>query len=143
MRDRFTLTKLGCAMDYVVRIKTAHSTYTHDAPLVTPLHLTRGRLVGGWVHFPPGPAGLLHLRVTRGIHQILPFNNGQDYALDDAVAPLLVNHLLDQPPFTLNIQTWNESTTIDHTLSVCLFLEPFIDLERKRSWLERLLTRQQ
>ena len=39
-----------------------------DAPLETIVKLTKGRLCGAAIYFPPGPAGILHLIARIGIH---------------------------------------------------------------------------
>ena len=109
-------------MDYAITITTEHSTYTQSAPKRTALKLTRGRLAGGWLHFPPGPAGKLHIQIWQANHQIAPATPGESYALDDAIAPLDLSQDLDQKPYTIYIHTWNTSTTYDHACTVSLYL---------------------
>jgi len=110
-------------MDFLTFISTPKDTLV-SAPLITKIKLTRGRLTGGWIYFPYGPAGTLHLVITRGIHQLFPFNTGQNLSLDDAVIPLSLGIDLDQPPYQVEAITWNDSTTLQHVLSLCLFLDP-------------------
>lgn len=129
-------------MDYAWKIDTPHTIYTEAEPLVSTLQLTRGRLVSGFLYFPAGPAGLLHLVVLRGLHQILPVNQGSNYALNDCVVPLFLDLALDQPPFALDALTWNESTDNEHTLTLALVLAPFADLSPRRSFFSRLLGRE-
>lgn len=92
--------------------------------------LTRGRLVGGFLYFPSGPAGLLHFIAKIGIHQILPFDVGQNYAMDDCVIPLSLSIDLPEPPFIIDLITWNDSSSYEHSLTVGLFLDPF----DRRKW---------
>jgi len=129
-------------MDYAWKIDTDHSTYTEAEPLVSTLQLTRGRLVGGFLYFPAGPAGKLHLVVLRGLHQILPANQDSNYALNDCVIPFFLDLALDQPPYTLDALTWNKSTTEEHTLTLGLVLAPFADLSPRKSFFSRLLGRE-
>jgi len=109
-------------MDYLKYIETAAGV-TAAAPQVTPVVVTKGRITGGWIHFPSGPAGKLHLIARIGGHQILPINAGESYRLDNAVVPFdLSNEILDRP-CTVDLITWNESTSYTHALTVCLFIE--------------------
>lgn len=111
-------------MDYVARITTEHSLYTASAPKTTLLHLTEGTLVGGWIYFPPGPAGLLHTLLKVALHQIAPINKGEDYAMDDVLVPINLQIDVSETQNVLEIMTWNESTLYDHTLTVALYLDP-------------------
>ena len=116
-------------MDFVYKIDTP-ITASLDSPQITVAQLTRGRLVGGFLFFPSGPAGTLHFLIRTGVHQILPFNAGESYALDDCVVPLHFSLDLPEPPFHLDLVTWNTSTVYTHTLTVALFLDPLL----KRKW---------
>jgi len=126
-------------MDYLRHITTEHSTYTEAAPKQTVMLITKGRIVGGWLFFPSGPAGTLHVVVRRGIHQVFPVDPGNSYALDDCVIPLFGGVEITQPPLQLEIITWNTSTTYNHTLTLCLFLDPFSDPRTRKNWLSRIL----
>ena len=109
-------------MDFQVYISTTLNTPA-SAPLATELELTRGALIGGWIYFPYGPAGVLHCQIWHADTQIAPANRGASYNLDDAVVPLSLNFPLDEPPFNLTIKTWNLSTQYDHALNLCVFLK--------------------
>jgi len=115
-------------MDIVQYISTPKNT-TESAPLVTTIKLTKGRLTGGSIYFPSGPAGKLHFIARIGIHQIIPFNTGQNLRLDDCVLPLCLGFDLLEPPFDLDCETWNESTLYDHALTLALQLEPMVDAD--------------
>jgi len=110
-------------MDFIKYISTP-ITYTEDAPLITTLKLTRGRLTGGFLYFPTGPAGLLHFIAKIGIHQIAPFNTGNSYHLNDCVVQFHLNINLTEEPFVIDCVTWNDSTTYSHALTVCFYLSP-------------------
>lgn len=122
-------------MDYVQYISTPANT-TEAEPLVTTLKLTRGRLSGGSVYFPSGPAGTLHLLIRVAIHQIFPFNVGQNLRLDNCVFPLSIGIDLLEPPYQVEIVTWNDSTLYAHVLTVCLQLQP---RARKTQTLKQIL----
>ncbi len=110
-------------MDFSVYISTPKNT-TEAAPKVTPLILTRGRLTGGFLYFPSGPAGLLHFLVRSGGHQILPFTPGENFRLDDCVITFSLGIDILEPPFDIDIFTWNDSNNHAHALTVCFFLTP-------------------
>lgn len=110
-------------MDFLKYISTPANTLESD-PLVTTLKLTKGRLSGGFLYFPTGPAGLLHFRAKIGVHQIIPFNTGENYHLNGCVVPFHLEIDILQPPFYVDCVTWNDSTTYGHALTVCFFLDP-------------------
>ena len=115
-------------MDILQYISTPKET-SEANPLTTTIKLTRGRLTGGSIYFPSGPAGKLHFIARIGLHQIIPFNTGQNIALDDCVIPLSIGIDLLEPPFELNCETWNESILYAHVLTLVLYLEPMLDEE--------------
>jgi len=106
-------------------------------PLVTGMKLTRGRLSGGFLFFPSGPAGMLHFYARMGVHQILPFNTGQNFRLDDCVVPFALGVDLLEPPYEIECITWNDSTLYAHALSVCITLDPKV---RNKHDLETLIS---
>lgn len=110
-------------MDFSKYIETPANTQ-EAAPLITRLKLTKGRLTGGFLYFPYGPAGTLHFLTRIGIHQILPFNTGENFRLDDAVVNFSLGINLTSPPYSLDLVTWNDSTTYAHALTVCFYLDP-------------------
>jgi hypothetical protein len=113
-------------MDILQYISTPKNTPESD-PLQTTIKLSRGRLVGGSLYFPSGPAGKLHFIARIGEHQIIPFNTGQNVRLDDCVLPLSIGIDLVEPPYELLCETWNDSTLYAHVLTLVLHLEPMIN----------------
>ena len=111
-------------MDYVVYISTPFGNKEAN-PLTTSLRLSRGRLCGGFLYFPRGPSGYLHFTAKIGVHQILPFNVGQSYRLNGCVIPFHLDIDFFQQPYILDLVTWNESVSIDHVLTVGIFLDPY------------------
>jgi len=110
-------------VDFVQYISTAVGRDVSN-PLTTTVKLTRGRLTSGFLFFPSGPAGTLHFLARIGIHQIIPFNTGQDLRLDDCVVPFTLGIDLLEPPFQVECITWNDSTLYAHVLTVCFSLVP-------------------
>ena len=121
-------------MDFLAYISTPKD--TPEIPgQVLKLHLTRGRLIGGFLYFPSGAAGTLHFIARIGGTQILPFSPGQSYRLDDCVIPFSLDIDLLEPPFSVDCVTWNDSTNYAHVLSVCFFVSPS---GKKRSIIKRI-----
>ena len=110
-------------MDFSAYISTPKNT-TAAEPKISTINITRGRLDGGFLFFPSGPSGTLHLIAKIAGHQILPFTPGQDFRLDDCVVPLSLGIEILEPPFYIDIITWNDSTNYAHALTVCFFLSP-------------------
>ncbi len=123
-------------MDFVKYISTPKNTSEND-PLITTLKLTRGRLTGGFLYFPSGPAGMLHFYARMGVHQVLPFNTGENFRLDDCVVPFSLGIDLIEAPYFIDCATWNDSTLYSHALTVCFSLEP---RGRKRLDLKTLIS---
>ena len=126
-------------MDFSKYISTPKDT-TEANPLVTSLKLTKGRLTGGFLYFPKGPAGTLHFLARIGIHQILPFNTGENYRLNDAVINFFLCIDLDDPPYTLDLVTWNDSTQYSHALTIGFSLDPHVKQQYDVSKLKNLET---
>ena len=108
-------------MDFIQYINTPKNT-SANSPLSTSIKLTRGRLSGGFLFFPSGPAGKLHFLARIGIHQIIPFNSDENIRLDDCVVPISLGIDLLEPPYIVECITWNESTEYDHAMTVCFSL---------------------
>ncbi len=113
-------------MDILQYISTPKNT-AEASPLVTTVKLTKGRLTGGALYFPSGPSGKLHFTARIGVHQIIPFNTGQNFRLDDCVFPFSLGFDLLEPPFELICETWNDSTLYDHVLTLILNIDPMLD----------------
>jgi len=109
-------------MDFLKYISTPVGK-TEAAPLVTTMYLTKGRLTGGFLYFPSGPAGKLHFLARMGAHQLLPFNTGENFRLDNCVVPFSLGIYLLEPPYQIELVTWNDSTEYAHALTVCFNLE--------------------
>lgn len=110
-------------MDYLTKISTPANTH-ETAPKLTTIQLTRGRITGGFIAFPPGPAGTLNVVLKIASHQIAPYNLGQAYALNACIVDLSLNIDLKEPPFSLDVWTWNTSTSYAHEVTVAIFLSP-------------------
>ena len=110
-------------MDFIKYISTPLGTAEADAQ-ITSIKLTRGRLTGGFVFFPSGPAGTLHMRARIGVHQLIPFNAGESYHMDDCMVPFHLGLDFITPPYEIQIHTWNTSALFDHACTVGFYLTP-------------------
>ncbi len=112
-------------MDFLAYISTPKNT-PESSPKLTTLQLTKGRLTGGFLYFPSGPAGTLHFLARQAGHQILPFSPGENFRLDDCVVPFSMGIPLSEPPFEITLVTWNDSNNHAHALTCCFFLDPSV-----------------
>ena len=110
-------------MDFTKYISTPKNT-GETGPLVTTIKLTRGRLTGGFLYFPAGAAGTLHFLARVGKHQIIPFNTGENVRLDDCLLNLSLGIDLLEPPYVIDLVTWNDSTEYAHVLTVGFSIHP-------------------
>lgn len=116
-------------MDITQYINTPANTL-ETTPLQTTIKLTRGRLTGGTIYFPKGPRGVLHFIARIGVHQIIPFNAGQNFRLNDCIVPLSLGIDLRQPPYQLVCETWNDSITYAHALTILLHIDPRFERDK-------------
>lgn len=98
--------------------------------------LTRIVLAPGIVHrleilFPPGPAGLLHVLITDGLHQVWPTNPDEDFASDDEVVAFNEYYEMRRRPFELQVYTWNLDDSYNHTLILRIGVLPRKQLLRR------------
>ncbi|MBE3144269.1 MAG: hypothetical protein IMZ61_10150 [Planctomycetes bacterium] len=110
-------------MDYVKYIVTP-VTNGRDNPLSTRLKMTKGRLISGFLFFPSGAEGTLHCRARIGLTQILPFNTDETIRLDDCVINFGLGINLIEPPYEVEILTFNESLLYSHALTIGFSLIP-------------------
>lgn len=126
-------------MDFIKYISTSKRTDEDEAEY-TVIKLTRGRLTGGFLFFPSGPAGLLHFQARIGVHQLIPFNAGESYHLDDCMVPFHLRIDLITPPYEITCKTWNQSQLYAHALTVGFYLTPKSRRNREISMLHALET---
>lgn len=99
----------------------------------TNLKLTAGTIHQIDILFPPGPSGLLHVQINRGLSQIWPSNPDESFAADNNVISFNENYEILQEPVQIEVYTWNLDDTYDHQVIVR------IGLLRKKSILQRIL----
>jgi len=110
-------------MFYVYEITTPANTPASN-PKETIAKLVRGVIHRVEIRFPPGPAGLLHVQIWRGGHQIYPSVTGQSFASDDETIAFDDFYELYHHPTYLRILTWNEDEYYPHTVRVRIGVLP-------------------
>lgn len=68
-----------------------------------------------WVEMPSGCAGLVGIRVFRGIYQIFPLPDGTWYRSNGSVVNFAFTHEITNEPYALTIKTYNLDDTYPHT----------------------------
>lgn len=111
-------------MIYVFDFTTPKNT-SSDAKQKTILALQGGIIYRIQIRFPPGPSHLLHLKINRGLHQVLPNNPEADFADDDAIIVFDDQYVLPTPPYHLEAYTWNTDTVYDHRVIISIGLDSF------------------
>ena len=69
------------------------------------------------IHFPPGPSGLVGVRVTRSGRPVYPSNPKEWFVTDNETITFPEYYVIDNmdPPF--EIHGYNEDDTYDHTIT--------------------------
>ncbi|MCL5026639.1 MAG: hypothetical protein M1531_09145 [Chloroflexi bacterium] len=108
----------------------------YSLPLTIPANTTEAdaqevdlKLAPGVIHrvgltFPAGCVGLAHARILRSGHQLWPTNPDQDFALDDTQVEWDDYFELNEDPFSVLIQAWNQDDTYAHTITVRIGVVP-------------------
>lgn len=104
---------------------TTTTDYTKASPKKTILPLTKGSVHQLDVVFPPGCAGTLHVIVRDALHQVWPTNPDQSFAADGTTISFKESLDLDFEPFELQVYTWLENATYQHTCIVRVGILPF------------------
>jgi hypothetical protein len=100
-------------VSFTIPANTAES-----APQEEQVKLTHGVLHRVEIGFPSGCAGLAHLQLWRGGHQVWPTNPGGSFNTDDYTIPIDDYYELFEEPYILTLVGWNLDDTYNHTLEV-------------------------
>ena len=89
-----------------------------ENPLEQECKLTHGIIHRVEIAFPSGCAGLAHIQIKEGLHQLWPTNPEGSFNTDNFT--VLINEFqeLYRAPFTLTLLGWNEDDTYPHTLEI-------------------------
>ncbi len=106
-------------MNYAFDISTPANTL-QSAPQVTRVRLQAGRISQVVFYFPPGSAGLNHIRVRHGGHQLWPYNQDADYSGDDCIFTMPEDIPIRKQSWQVAIETWNTDDTFAHRVMVMI-----------------------
>ena len=104
-------------MIYTATITIDANTAEVDA-VRTVLRVGKGLIWRIEVEFPPGCAGLAHLKINDGLYQLFPATPGESFASDGTVIGFDDLYLKNSAPFEFAITTWNLDEAWPHTLQV-------------------------
>lgn len=88
------------------------------APTEQQVKLTHGIIHRVEIGFPAGCAGLVHLQIYEGGHQVWPTNKDGSFNTDNYTIPINDFYELFRRPHTLTLSGWNLDDTYGHTLEV-------------------------
>jgi len=110
-------------MVYTFEITTPKNTL-ETAKQKTVCQLEKGIIKHFEVFFPPGPAGLLHIQIARGNYQIWPKNTDDSFAADDVTISFNDEFSLKEPPYQLEVYTWNDDDIYEHMTRIRFLIIP-------------------
>lgn len=84
----------------------------------TVLRVGKGLIWRIEVEFPPGCAGLAHLKINDGSYQVFPATPGETFASDGTVIGFDDLYLKNAAPYEFLVTTWNLDEAWSHTLQV-------------------------
>jgi len=112
-------------MLYFFEVSTPANTLEGDSKR-TVLPLNRGSISKVGLLFPTGCAGLLHVRLRRFGRQVFPTSTGESFAGDGTLIEWMENYLLDEEPFSMELETWNDDDSYPHKVYVSIeVMRPF------------------
>jgi len=105
-------------MNFKYDVETKTGVATATAPQSTPIVLTPGIVEQVAITFPAGCAGLVGLRVLRGLFQVWPLTSGEWYISDNFTIVQPDSHKVEEGADRFRVETYNTDTKYDHTLHV-------------------------
>ena len=93
-------------------------------PVIEEVKLPAGLISHVEVEFPAGCAGLVHVVVTEGLHQVWPTNPEGDLASDGYVIPWDEHIEITEPTLRLEAVVWSDDDTYAHTVTVRITVLP-------------------
>ncbi len=109
-------------MVYAFNITTL-ANVSEVSPTRTILKIEKGIITSFFVNFPPGSAGLLHLKVLREFSQIFPKTTGDFHGDDRYFAYRRLAYPVLFAPSELYAHTWNVDDTFAHSLDIHITVE--------------------
>lgn len=91
-----------------------------SAPTIQDIVLDVGIIHHVEIAFPDGCDGLVHAIIRKAIHHLWPSNTDEDISGNGALISFDEDYHLDETPYTLTVEAWNEDTAYPHTIEVRL-----------------------
>lgn len=88
------------------------------SPKTQVLKLTAGVIQQVSILFPPGPHGMVKVRLLHGSHQFIPLNTDGYVSSDDESLDIPEFYPLDAEPYELKFIGYSPGTTYDHTIYI-------------------------
>jgi len=104
-------------MIYTANITTPANT-AREAPLRTPIKVTKGLVYRVEFFFPRGPSGLMGVCVTDGLYQCWPSSIGEYFISDNESIGFEDLYSKEAAPFEFTAITYNLDTAFEHFVSV-------------------------
>ena len=114
-------------MIYSTKITVTKNT-TENSPLHTQIPIKKG-VINQWnVYFPSGSRNTTAFRVRKGGIYILPFNASESVKGDNIhfIFPEFI--FIGNPPYTLDVDAWNEDLVNDHFFTLYISIVPAFTL---------------
>ena len=109
-------------------LHSKHITLTADKDqseaTLTQFKVNQGVIARVWVHFPPGCAGLVKLRIYHEGHPFLPVESDAHIQGDSYTYEYPIMFEIKQPPELITIEAWNEDEVYDHSIDVQFLIIP-------------------
>lgn len=106
---------------------------TEADPSITYMDLAPGELHQVEIGFPWGCAGLVHVQIWRGEHQVWPTNPGESFAWNDYNVVFSESEQCAGATEHWSIRAWNDDVRHDHNLVVRVGI-----LDQKKTTLGRV-----
>lgn len=114
-----------------------------DVPVRTVINITKGVITGWFVFFPRGHWGECRLRVKKGDHPLLPAN-GEGYIYGDGTVFKSKDFVhVKNPPYKLDVFTWNLDTINAHELLFIVTIVPLWTLSPFSTTLMNLVSKEE
>ena len=110
-------------MLHAKHIDLTHGKTEADATY-TQFQVNQGVIYRLWVHFPPGCASLVKVRIYHQGHPFLPVEEDAYIEGDSYTYEFPIMFEITEPPELITIKAWNTDDTYDHSIDVSFLIIP-------------------
>lgn len=111
-------------MSYFSKLITVPKNTAAETPSQETFEIQNGVIHRVHVSIPSGHAGLTGVRVLRGLHQVAPTSGSAWFTGDDSKVDYNEHIEIEESPYELVIESYNEDDTYDHTFVVGIGVLP-------------------